>query len=157
MPDGVRLEGAEALVKKIVTLKQLRELQGALKAAAAHIRTQLMRYPTQQRGRPQPFVSDRQRRYFFWALREGKIDVPYRRGQSPGSQNLKQRWSITAEGPAAVALVNNTKYGPYVQGAGTQTRYHQAGGWPTVGQVLEQEGPRVAELLRAELERIANE
>lgn len=45
----------------------------------------LAKYPTRS-GKSQPFVSDKQRRYFFAALRSGEIRVPYQRTHDLGSK-----------------------------------------------------------------------
>jgi hypothetical protein len=149
MPDALRLQGYDELLRKLDSLAKLRRVEGALKAAGAHLSGKLKRYPAQKRMTRasmygQPFKSDRQRKYFFYALRKGLIQVPYRRGQSPGSRNLKQQWTVeTYNSGLTVEVGNATPYGPYVQGHGRQALYHYLGGWKTEWDVMSEEGEQV--------------
>ena len=81
---SIRIDGIAELVKRIETAEQLKNFKAKMHAAALHIKGVIATYPPQS-SRPQPFVSARQRRGFFAKLRAGQIDVPYRRGISPGS------------------------------------------------------------------------
>lgn len=140
----MQLEGLKELITKVIALGQLERITAALKAGGAHLVSKLRNYPAQQR-RPQPFKSDKQRRYFFYALRKGLIGVPYQRGSSPGSRNLKQLWTVEAESPTRVVVGNNAPYGPYVQDRERQSRYHQQTGWPTAQGVAASETPVVSD------------
>lgn len=144
MPDAIHIDGMAPLVEKVRTIQDLRRIQAPLKAGGAHIAGRLKTYPPQQRLTRkavygESFKSGRQRRYFFWALAHGKIEVPYVRGSSPGSKNLKQTWTVTMAGPLTVEVGTSTAYAPYVQGAGTQSLYHKQVGWETEEQALEAE------------------
>ena len=89
----------------------------------------------QRLWRPQPFKTDKQRRFFFAALREGRIEVPYRR-----TMTLGRRWTteISGSGLDLVGRVgNNTSYGPFVMARADQAAYH-AGVWPLAEDVAEQ-------------------
>ena len=152
----IRLEGYDALLRKITTLEQMRQLAAAVKSAALHVKGKIAQYPAESH-RPQPFVSDKQRRGFFAKLRKGKIDVPYRRGASPGSQSLGRKWTIaSSNGGLTVTVGNNVSYGPLVQGE-KQTGYHATTGWRTVEQVMDAERETVVEYVSQELQRIAND
>ena len=90
MTDGIRLEGLGELLAKIARLKSLRGVAAAIKLGAARLKRRFQTYPPQSRPSRasvygQTFVSERQRRYFFYAMRAGIIEVPYVRGSSPGS------------------------------------------------------------------------
>lgn len=154
------IQGLDKLVRKIETLAEMKAVAGALLAAGAHISGQMKIYPpanrpTRKSVYGKSFVSDRQRRYFFWAKRKGLIQVPYRRGQSPGSRNLKQQWTVAAnESGLRVEIANSTPYGPLVQGQGRQTLYAKAIGWQTDAQVLERERPRVVQYLKSAIDDV---
>ena len=77
-------------------------------------------------GAKQPFVSDKQRRYFFAALHRGEITVPYRRS---GALGAAENWQQI---PASdgLTLRSTRKYGALVRGAADQAKYHR-GTWPT--------------------------
>lgn len=149
MADPLHIEGLEELLAKINTLEKMRMVTGALLAGGAHMKTAMQVYPdakhfTRASIYGQPFQSDRQRKFFFYALAHGIIQVPYRRGSSPGSRNLKQQWTVAATNNGfTVEIGNATSYGPLVQGQGLQSRYAQAVGWQTDQQVLDREAPAV--------------
>ena len=109
---------------------------GAVGIAAA-IQHVIAPYPPVSR-RPQPFKSVRQRRGFFAALRRGRIEVPYRRGRSPGSETLGRRWNIRPLSFGAV-LENRARYAGLVHGKkGRQAAYHARTGWVREDQAKEQ-------------------
>lgn len=103
------------------------------------IETAFKKYPT--RNSPSrasvygsAFASEKQRRYFFWALRSGAIQVPYRRGQSPGSRNLQQSWTTRMLTDTSVEIGTAVPYGTLLMDAGRQSKYAEAVGWRTVQQ-----------------------
>jgi hypothetical protein len=61
-------------------------VRDACLAAAVATQDIVSVYPAARHGR-QPFKTTAQRRAFFAKLRSGAIEVPYRRGTSPGSEN----------------------------------------------------------------------
>lgn len=145
-------EPIEGLAQLLVTVEELRDLvpaRAALRAGALMLRGALAAYPPASR-RPQPLRTDRQRRGFFYRLHHGLIDVPYRRGSSPGSETLGRRWTIGEEDDGRRQVIgNNARYGRPVQDADYQTAYHRDTGWPTVQGVEESEGPKVFDLVKA--------
>ena len=149
MSENIRIEGVDALLAKIKSLAELAPVTGALLAAGGHLAGRFKQYPGQARISRQsvygtPFVSARQRRFFFAALASGEIEVPYRRGSSPGSRNLKQNWAVRQLTPLSVEIGNAAPYAPLVHGAGTQSRMMAAIGWPTDADVLEAERAALA-------------
>ncbi|MCP4536248.1 MAG: hypothetical protein GY832_03805 [Chloroflexi bacterium] len=152
----VRIEGLKALIERIETIEQLRHVLAALNAGALHIKEKIATYPPVP-GRPQPFVSPKQRRGFFAHLRSEDIEVPWRRGISPGSQRMGARWTIkkSANG-MRYSVGNNASYARLVQGPRLQTRYHATTGWQTTTQVAASEGPTVVALVREGLQKDVN-
>lgn len=104
-------------------------------------------YPARFSGRGPGFVSDKQRRYFFAALRAGRIQVPYQR-----SGILGRAWHLEARGKERLEVTNTTRYAPYVQLRPTQARIHQ-GRWQTVEDVE----PRLVEWGSQSLDVMADE
>lgn len=84
----------------------------------------------------QTWKSAKQRRYFFFALRHGLIQVPYRRGISPGSQRLGRSWAAKQLTDTSVAIGTNVTYARMVKDEGAQTKYMKAVGWTTIQQDL---------------------
>lgn len=81
-------------------------------------------------------------------------DQRYRR-----TGTLGRRWTHTTQASlfkARAIIGNNTSYAPDVQGEGFQAEIHR-GRWRTAEDVLEKEGPQVAEEeLNDEIDRIIN-
>ena len=78
------------------------------------------------------WVSDRQRRWFFWALKEGKIEVPYKRTGTLG-RSWQQR--VARETDSIVGVVGSqgqiAPYNIYVQGP-QQSRMMELIGWKKI-------------------------
>lgn len=148
-------EGLKDILDRLRRLNALKPITAALKLAAAHVMGYLQKYPNRAnannfvraRGK---FKTDKQRRFFFYALKKGLIEVPYRRGQSPGSRNLKQQWKIVKENPLRMAVENATPYGMWVQSAKDQTFFHRNTGWPTDTEAAEEARP----VLELEIKRV---
>lgn len=142
---------AEAAINGLNALAQMRGLRRGLAGAAAHLQGVAARYPG-ERHDSQPFVSDAQRRGFFARLRSGEIQVPYVRGFAPTSEQLGQRWTVEErDGGLTQVVGNNASYAPLVQSAQRQTTYHRITGWKTDEQIINEEGPRVNEIVNAEI------
>jgi hypothetical protein len=140
----VAVDGIEALLSRVERAVGNAVLRAAMEKATALIQARLAVYPPAQR-RPMTFVSDKQRRFFFAALREGRIEVPYRR-----TGTLGRRWTteISGSGLDLVGRVgNNTSYGPYVMGRASQAAYH-AGNWQVAEDVGTQATGDVLDIFR---------
>ena len=148
------IEGLDSLLSKLSKLSELRQLTGGLKLVAAHIIGIMQQYPPRRLGVKQPLKTERQRRYFFWALKAGKIQVPYQRGSSPGSRNLKQQWRVVVETPTRVVAENKTKYARLVQKAGEQSFYHKQNGWITDEEALAKARPLAVTVIRQRVDKI---
>ena len=101
-------------------------------------------YPTQS-GKAQPFKTERQRKYFFWALDQGIIVVPY-----PRTGRLANSWRARKNGWSDWVLENSTAYGALVVSRGKQAVYHQ-GNWWIAEDIVDQEVPILTEDLSKEL------
>lgn len=155
MADGIdiKITGVNAVMALLNPDKAMRGVKSGIQKATAHVQGKIAQYPPDSRAhRPQPFVSDRQRRYFFAALRRGEIEVPYRRGMSPKSEALGRKWTRTFRQAGLTGIVgNNTSYARYVQGTEKQTAYHTQTGWKTTGQVADEEAGAVMAIVNEEL------
>jgi hypothetical protein len=136
MADAVlKLEGARELVEKLRELgADIEDLSGQIaERVGRQIKQRLTREPPPNRE-PMTFVSAKQRAWFFWALEEGVIEVPYRRSVSPTSQNLSQSWTVRRRGSGAEVGTKVT-YARYVQSEEDQAPRHAA--WPTDASAIE--------------------
>ncbi len=149
----IELKGMEDIIKKLESLNQPAVFRTPMKQSVAHLHRTIAKTPTGNQHRPQPFKTDRSRRFFFAALRKGDIEVPYKRGSSPGSEKLTTSWTtkVSADGRRGV-VGNDTSYGRLVQGA-RQTAYHKKTGWKTVQEVAKKEQKAILRFFQQAYER----
>lgn len=95
-------------------------------------------YPA-QRLAPQPFKSERQRRWFFWALASGLISSPYQR-----SGKLANSWKARRSGWSDWAIENSQIYAYLVVGRNNQAGYHE-GHWWVAEDVIEEDVSELSE------------
>lgn len=124
-------------------LEHRRRLRIGLDRAIRFAVAEAQRYPPQAH-RPAIFFTDRQRRWFFWALRNGVITVPYQR-----TYTLQRGWT-TRVGATRAEARNETPYGPWVMGAQRQAYMHR-GVWPTERSILEGNRRRITSIVHAAL------
>ena len=151
MPESgvtVEIEGLDELIKKLDNLSQLRKVHAGIRAAGMHVKGKIATYPPQKHipiSAVGGFKTDKSRRWFFWALSKGKIDVPYRRGVSPGSEDLANKWTSKYDKNRFEGTIgNNASYARLVMG-GKQTKMMKMIGWKTVEKVAKEETKRVGE------------
>ncbi len=147
MPESeIRVEGLNKLLKKLGKMG-LQVYRPAIAESGAHIKSVIAVYPPRRHGK-QPFKSARQRAFFFYALKNGLIEVPYRRGLSPKSEALGRKWTVEFRDGGKTAVVgNNVSYGPLVQKHDKQSMYHRVTGWKTDRQVATDEARAVKQIL----------
>lgn len=158
MTDWIVLQGDRALLQKLERLGRRDLLNAVLTAGGLYLRRRFATYPPKRRptrasvyGRA--FQSDRQRKYFFAALRDGRLEVPYRRGMSPGSETLGKRWAVYSKSMEVVAVGNNASYARRVQSLQDQSLYMRAVGWVPVETTLVREQANVTRSMEIELKR----
>lgn len=139
MPIGLRFEYNQAqfkaLSKKLDSFERKDVLGQTLGEVGEFMRDKLREYPSyryvsRKAAYGQSFFSDKQRRWFFAALADGKIKP----GQSNRTGALGQGWQIQHNGPKQIDLVNAVDYAKYVQG--TDPHPHAAqprmAGWKSI-------------------------
>lgn len=137
----------EAVDKLLQTMRDSKLIEAGLDAAALEVAGEFRKYPPRRYAK-QPFTSDKQRRGFFAKLKRGEIEVPYRRGLSPGSKKLGQSWTTERAGPLVRIVGTSVSYARLVQGD-QQTPYHRDTGWQTDKQVVARMTPRVRRIVSA--------
>lgn len=125
--------------RMLVKLESGDAFKTGLKAMAGFLRGRMSVYPPTEGNRPpQPFVSEKQRRYFFAALRDGRIVLPYRRRGAGGG--LASRWGqVAQDGGLTQVIGNDSAYAPFVIGHESQSLYMRSLGWRTTADVVEAE------------------
>lgn len=118
----ITITGLDAALRSL-SISNREIVQAVGKAAALSMISHVKPYPSASR-KPQPFVSAKQRGYFFAALRSGEIKVPYRR-----TFDLQDAWSYTLT-PGGAEVTNPSSHAAYTINKETQARYHK-GTWKT--------------------------
>ena len=98
-------------------------------------------YITRKQAYGQTFQSDKQRRWFFWALNSGTIEIPYRR-----TQTLSKGWHKVRNGLFGY-LVNYTPYAVYVLGERKQSRHEELVGWKKVSQEISDRAEKINKII----------
>jgi hypothetical protein len=106
----------------------------------------LAQYPQPSRAK-QAFASDASRRFFFAALRSGRITVPYRR-----TGGLGANWGRVPSSDG-LTLRSTMPYGAMVRSVQEQARYFK-GIWPTDQQIATEREADAALAATAELVEI---
>lgn len=143
MSESIEIKGVRELMGKLDGIE--RSLSAGIEAAAIHIKGKVAEAPPVRRGR-MPMTA-RQRAWFLRALREGLIEVPWRRGTSSLSERLSQSWTIEMRDERTAVIGNDTSYGPFVQDKNKQSRYHEETGWKTIQAVVESEAEKAKEIV----------
>ncbi len=147
----IKLEGFDELEKKLGEIGSRQALRPALDRSLALVQERLATYPRPPDSgaiaRMNLFVSDRQRRFFFAALRDGRIQVPYRR-----TGQLGRSWNSRVTGGLKGQVGTNRIGAPYVQGP-DQAGVHQ-GRWETVDDVARESGPEVERIFKARIDEL---
>lgn len=147
----IRLEGAEELMKKLDSIASMRRVKSAIGFAATFLQGKMQEYPAHT-SRPNPLIKldPKVRRGFFYHLKKGDIEVPYRRGQSPGSQKLGQSWKIETRNYGFKAIIGTgVSYARLVQDSAKQTSYHRQTGWITTRQAQMLYGDEALDYIRS--------
>lgn len=158
----IRIEGAEELIKRITTIEQMKRVKASIHEAAIFLEGKIRQYPTRS-SRPNWMLrgnsakAQRMRAGFFYHLKHGEIDVPYRRGQSRNSEKLGQSWTTRTENQGFRAIIGTgVSYARLVQDHAQQTSYHRQTGWITTNQVEKLYGRQAINKIEQALQREVN-
>lgn len=154
---SIHVEGAAELIKRVDTISGMMRVKSAIATAATMLKGHVSEAPSHT-PRPNPLLrgnSDKAKRMragFFYHLNQGNIQVPYRRGTSPGSEKLGQSWNVRMSNQGFRAVVGtNVSYAQLVQGNARQTAYHKQTGWPTPDDVVSKHGQQAIDHIRQAL------
>lgn len=140
---GVDIEGLDEVREKLKRLDSPEPMREMTFEVAKLIRTEMQKYPspkhiTRKAAYGVTFFSDKQRRFFFAALKRGQISVPYKR-----TQTLRRGWQILPFGQSGHIVANEVPYAYLVHGEGTQSRMMQKIGWKTLDAVVKKLSDRI--------------
>lgn len=119
-------------------------LRPPMEASLIVLHSDLTDYPPPSHGKV-TFKSARQRKYFFWALKNGVIQVPYVRTGKLG-QSWTWRIETTASGMYG-KVGTNMSYARWVQNDELQARIHR-GNWMTDSGALEHRRAEIVQRFR---------
>ena len=88
------------------------------------------KYVTRKAAYGKSFFTRRQQRWFFWALNNGYIRVPYHR-----TQGLRKAWRIIDSGRNSI-IVNETQAALYTMDDEKQSRHEMLVGWKIISEIL---------------------
>lgn len=157
---GIEIKGLKELTAQIKDLEQLKGLKAVMLAAGKTLRDRLAVYPVKKETTRaavygSAFKSDKQRRYFFYALKNGLLTVPYSRGADPRGERFKASWALETEnGGLTITIGNDTTYGPYLMDTGQQSKFMAALGWPTIDKVADDNAEDVSAFVMYETSRL---
>ena len=139
MPEmTIEIKGLDQLIRRFGQRSHvLKPIVKALDKSVKVVQARLAKYPRRPTNIRVPFVSQRQRVWFFAALRSGEIQVPYRRTGTLGRSITTQVDSKALEGRVGTKL----SYAPYVLGDATQARW--MGHWHTFREVAKEKLPDI--------------
>ena len=146
MPEfvDIQVSGIDAVLAKVIMLESPDAQRSVMRDVAEFMRGKLQRYPayryvSRRQAYGQTFVSDKQRRWFFAALRSGELQIPYVR-----TRTLRNQWVIADAPGGDVILRNYTDYAKWVQQGSTQSRMMTLRGWQTEDDVTAQNAAGIA-------------
>lgn len=155
MTVNIQIKGLKKLRGKMGDLAGMEAVKTGIEAAALHTKGVVAKYPAQKRGLKQPPKTAKQRRYLHWAFRNGVLDFPYRRGQSPGSKAFGRKWTIATKDRGLTAIIGNlTSYGPYLMDKRRQSRFMRSMGWQTTDAVVKRERKKIVSLVQKEIKKL---
>jgi hypothetical protein len=133
---GIEVQGLEELQALLAKLPV--EVQDIVTDdVSAYMLNVLKTYPpqrhiTRKQAYGRTFESDKQRRFFFAALKDGRIKVQYHR-----TQHFRNSWQQVGKGRRSF-LANEMPYGSFLVNDDGQSNMAKLGGWKTLTAVMKQ-------------------
>jgi len=165
MPDSfiqIKPEGIDKI--KAAFNKFPREIAQYLSAAGKEAASRVIfptvgikRYPpkkyfSREAAYGKPFFSDKQRRAFFAGLKDGSVDVPYRRGRSASSERYGTQWYANRKG-AGTEIGNRASYAPLL-GGDKQSRMAKMIGWRKLTDVVDEKMEDITKVYQAWVDKL---
>ena len=144
MKLSLNVKGVDKIVKSFAEIPKSMQkymVYAGRESADIVLDTQGIRIYPPSGPKPAMPMTDKQRRGFFAKLHSGEIEVPYRRGQSPGSEKFGTNWHIT-EKRYGVKATNRASYAELLVGD-DQAGYMARIGWRKLSEVGEEKQDKV--------------
>ena len=91
------------------------------------------------------FFTAKQRRYFFWAKRNGLINVPYKRRGATGG--IASKWRIVKDDDGYKRIINTSPGAFYVYDDFGQARQLSIVGWKTIGTIITERRKNIRDII----------
>ena len=144
---GIDIEGLPTLLERLGRVGKGEAWKEGTQAVAKFLRTTMQKYPSpryvsRKQAYGVTFFSDKQRRYFFAALKSGAISVPYTR-----TRELMQSWKIEPWGKWDYIVVNGSMHAVYTQDDDNRSRMAKMIGWKTVSEIVERYSDKIGRIM----------
>jgi hypothetical protein len=143
---AVDITGLQDLGERFKKLPPAMQEEG-MKEVNTYMLNVLRQYPAEKRIKRSAaypevngWFSDKQRRWFFAALRSGELDLPYSR-----TQELGKAWKVVGNEAAKSIIANEAPAAPYVMGDTEQSRMSKMIGWKKISDIVKERMPRILE------------
>jgi hypothetical protein len=139
---GIDIEGVPQVVKMLERIASPEVRRKVTRAVADYFRGQMRKYPSytyvsRKRAYGRTFQSVKQRRWFFAALRDGRLVIPYAR-----TFRLRNNWKVLPFGESDYVVANDVRYAKFVQNS-PQARMMTLRNWRSIQRVGYEEGARI--------------
>jgi len=150
LAEGMRIEGLPELQEIMRKVGSLEPIKIGLKTGAGELKREVAKEPPVSRRPVAQFWTDKQRRGFFWNLKQGNIQVPYFRGDGGGkSERMRASWTVQSRhGGLTWVVGNDASYGPLVKDKDMQARYHKETGWKTTEQDVDENATKITNIVK---------
>lgn len=147
----VNQNSINSLFRRLDHLAAVNVLLRPMEESLLSLQDDLTDYPgPPQRPYPKMLRTAKQRRYFFWALKAGVIQVPYVR---TGKLGQSWSWKIETTGAGLRGVVGtNMGYAKWVQREDSQARIHR-GNWLTDARAVDQRRAEIGRRFAAAIRR----
>ena len=153
MEFDVKVTASIDIGRMFTKVKNRQGLKNGIQEAGRFVRRFVMIYPP-TRTKKNKHLTRAQKRAIFAKLKAGKIVIPYQRGTSPDSQQMRSRWKVINENSGLTARVNNNAtYAQYLHGnEGKQSWYH-SGNWKRAKQITYKVRPKVRQIVERHIQK----
>lgn len=155
----IEIEGLDKLAKMADPALAKRRFRMAMWSAGQTVLNELTNYPPEyggDKGAVAKHWTTKQRRWFWWAFKSGKLTLPYKRGTDKRSQKLGASWnSKVKEGSGYMETTVGTRvtYARYVMDELKQAFIHK-GRWATIQDVAKKKQDEIQKFLQDAVDAI---
>ncbi len=143
----------QRLTAKLASFERQQVVHQTVHDTAVFMQGKMREYPpqisvTRAQAYGQTFQNDKQRRWFFAALRRGELTIPYKR-----TGHLADMWRVWEPAKNQAVLTNDTSYAGLVQERGKQSRMMTIIGWRTVSYWLQRYSSEIGRVALSNIRR----